>query len=75
MISIAPMVDISNHHFRTFVRLMTKKAILYTEMKSVDAIINNHRKILPFHESQHPIALQIGGCDPDKLAQAARIGE
>lgn len=49
MISIAPMVDISNHHFRAFVRLMTKKAIVYTEMKSVDAIINNHKKILPFH--------------------------
>lgn len=49
MISIAPMVDISNHHFRAFIRLLTKKAILYTEMKSADAILHNHRKFLPFH--------------------------
>jgi tRNA-dihydrouridine synthase A len=75
MISIAPMIDISNHHFRAFVRLLTKKATVYTEMKSADAVIHNHQTILPFHESQHPIILQIGGCEPAKLAQAARIGE
>lgn len=75
MISIAPMIDISNHHFRAFIRLISKKALLYTEMKSADAIIHNHQQLLPFHHSQHPIILQVGGCHPDKLAEAARIGQ
>ena len=47
-ISIAPMIDISNHHFRAFMRILSKKAILYTEMKSTKAIIHNHERILPF---------------------------
>jgi tRNA-dihydrouridine synthase A len=68
MISIAPMMDISNHHFRTFVRLISKKAVLYTEMKSADAVIHNHPLLLPFHHSHHPIILQIGGSHPNKLA-------
>lgn len=47
-ISIAPMIGISNNYFRAFMRILSKKAILYTEMKSTKAIIHNHAKVLPF---------------------------
>jgi len=67
------MIDVTNTHFRYFMRLLTKKAILYTEMVHHDAIIHSHQWLLPFSPEEHPIVLQLGGCDPDKLAEAAII--
>jgi tRNA-dihydrouridine synthase A len=55
-------------------RLITKKATLYTEMYHHGAVINNHKHILPFNPIEHPIVLQLGGCDPKLLAEAAKIG-
>lgn len=69
------MIDITNAHFRYFIRLITKKAILYTEMIHHDAVIHNHLNLLPFNVEEHPIVLQLGGSDPEKLAEAAVIGE
>ena len=74
--AIAPMMDWTDRHCRFFHRLMTKRALLYTEMIVADAIIHGDRDyLLGFDESEHPVALQLGGSDPEKLAEAAKIGE
>jgi tRNA-dihydrouridine synthase A len=73
--SIAPMMDWSDRHCRYFHRLMTKNALLYTEMVVVDAILHGDLdRHLGFSEAEHPIALQLGGSEPGKMAKAARIG-
>ena len=70
------MMDGTDRHCRYFHRLMTKRARLYTEMITADAIINGDRNfLLGFHETEHPVALQLGGSEPRKLCEAARIGE
>jgi tRNA-dihydrouridine synthase A len=69
------MIDITNAHFRYFMRLITKKATLYTEMLHHDAVIHSHDHLLPFNQDEHPIVLQLGGSDPDKLAEAAVLGQ
>ena len=75
-ISIAPMVDITDRHFRYFCRLLTKKSILYTEMVTSSAIIHGDRnKILDFHPYEKPISLQIAGCDKKEIAEAVKIAE
>lgn len=75
-ISIAPMVDITDRHFRYFCRILTKKSILYTEMITSSAIIHGDRnKILEFHPFEKPIALQIAGCDKKEIAEAVKIAE
>lgn len=72
--AIAPMMDWTDRHCRFFHRLMTKRALLYTEMVVCDAIIHGNRNyLLEFDMEEHPVALQLGGSDPDKLAQAAKI--
>ncbi len=73
--SIAPMIDISNTHFRYFIRLITKTAVVYTEMLHHDAVLHSHHFLLPFSPEEHPIVLQLGGSDPEKLAEAAKLGE
>ncbi|MGI9400783.1 MAG: tRNA dihydrouridine(20/20a) synthase DusA [Rhizobiaceae bacterium] len=74
--AIAPMMDWTDRHCRFFHRLITKKALLYTEMVVADAVIHGDRdRLLGYDGSQHPVALQLGGSEPHKLAQAARIGE
>ncbi|XP_024380441.1 uncharacterized protein [Physcomitrium patens] len=74
--SVAPMMDWTNNHFRTIARLMSKHAWLYTEMV-VDDTINyqqdNLDMILKFPESHHPIVLQLGGCNPEKLFRASQL--
>ncbi|MEQ1578125.1 MAG: tRNA dihydrouridine(20/20a) synthase DusA [Hyphomicrobium sp.] len=73
---IAPMMEWSDRHCRYFHRLITRDALLYTEMVTADAVIRGKREqLLGFSNEEHPIALQLGGSDPEKLAQAARIGE
>jgi tRNA-dihydrouridine synthase A len=74
--SVAPMMDWTDRHCRVFHRLMTRRARLYTEMLTTGAILHGDRaRLLGFDESEHPIALQLGGSDPRELATAARIGE
>jgi tRNA-dihydrouridine synthase A len=73
--SIAPMMDWTDRHCRYFHRLLTRHALLYTEMVTSAAIIHGKReKLLGFHPAEHPVALQLGGSDPAELAKAAEIG-
>ncbi|WP_336279239.1 tRNA dihydrouridine(20/20a) synthase DusA [Bartonella sp. CB175] len=74
--AVAPMLDWTDRHCRFFYRLLTKKALLYTEMIVADAVIHGVREqLLALNSNEHPIALQLGGSDPQKLAEAARIAE
>ncbi|MCV3208316.1 tRNA dihydrouridine(20/20a) synthase DusA [Mesorhizobium sp. YC-39] len=75
-LAIAPMMDWTDRHCRFFHRQLTRQALLYTEMVVADAIIQGAReRLLGFDDAEHPVALQLGGSDPCKLAEAARIGE
>ncbi|WP_375696380.1 tRNA dihydrouridine(20/20a) synthase DusA [Bartonella sp. AP331QHHD] len=74
--AVAPMLDWTDRHCRFFYRLLTKKALLYTEMMVADAVIHGVREqLLAFSDKERPVALQLGGADPRKLAEAARIAE
>ncbi len=71
----APMIDWSDSRYRYFARQLTRNALLYTEMIVADAILRGNReRLLSYHPAEHPVALQLGGSDPAKLAEAARIG-
>lgn len=73
--AVAPMLDWTDRHCRYFHRLLTRRSLLYTEMVVADAAIHGRKEfLLGFDEAEHPLALQLGGSSPDKLAQAARIG-
>ena len=75
-VSVAPMMDWTDRHCRWFHRRLTKNTLLYTEMVVADAVIHGPReRLLGFDDIEHPVALQIGGSDPQKLAEASRIGE
>ena len=75
-LAIAPMMDWTDRHCRFFHRRLTRRALLYTEMVVADAAIHGDRqRLLGFDIDEHPVALQLGGCDPARLAEAARIGE
>ena len=70
------MMDWTDRHCRFFHRLLTRRALLYTEMLTTGAILHGDRaRLLGFDAAEHPVALQLGGCDPAALAQSARIGE
>lgn len=72
--AVAPMMDWTDRHCRYLHRLLTKRALLYTEMVVADAVIHGDReKIIGFDPVEHPVALQLGGCEPEKLAAASRI--
>jgi tRNA-dihydrouridine synthase A len=74
--SVAPMMDWSDRHCRFFHRQMTKRALLYTEMVTAQAIRHGDReRLIGFDPREQPVALQIGGSDPELLAEAARWGE
>ncbi|MDI1325979.1 MAG: tRNA dihydrouridine(20/20a) synthase DusA [Brevundimonas sp.] len=74
-LSIAPMMDWTDRHCRAFHRALTTNALLYTEMVTAPAILHgDHQRLLGFDAVEHPVALQLGGSDPDQLAEAARIG-
>ncbi|MHA6642348.1 tRNA dihydrouridine(20/20a) synthase DusA [Mesorhizobium sp. A623] len=76
VIAVAPMMDWTDRHCRFFHRQLTRHALLYTEMVVADAAIHGTReRLLGFDATEHPVALQLGGSDPAKLAQAAHIGE
>src|SRR3954451_7106233 len=70
------MMDWTDSRCRVFHRHLTRRALLYTEMLTTGAIIHGDReRLLGFDDAEHPVALQLGGSDPHKLAEAARIGE
>ncbi|MFT4961388.1 MAG: tRNA-dihydrouridine synthase A [Paracoccaceae bacterium] len=70
------MMDWTDRHCRYFHRLMSGQALLYTEMVTAPALVRGGAlHLLAFSPQEHPIALQLGGSDPDELARAARLGE
>jgi len=70
------MMDWTDRHCRVFHRGLTRRALLYTEMVTTGAVLNGDRqRLLGFDPAEHPVALQLGGSEPDDLVQAARIGE
>ncbi len=74
-LSVAPMMDWTDTHCRNFHRLLAPHARLYTEMVHANAVIHgDRRRLLAKDDTQHPVALQLGGSEPALLAQAARIG-
>jgi tRNA-dihydrouridine synthase A len=76
IISIAPMMDYTDRHFRYVMRKITKKTLLYTEMITTQAIIHGDRhKLLDFSEEEKPVSLQLGGDNPQELGECAKIGE
>ena len=73
--SVAPMMDWTDRHCRFFHRLLTRRALIYTEMITTAAIVHGDRaRLLGYDPAEHPVALQLGGCDPRALADCARIG-
>jgi tRNA-dihydrouridine synthase A len=73
--SIAPMMDWTDRHCRFLHRLLTTRALLFTEMVTSAAIAHGRRdQLLGYDQSEHPLALQLGGSDPRELAEATRIG-
>jgi len=73
---IAPMMEWTDRHCRFFHRLLTRKALLYTEMLTTGAVLRGDRaRLLGFDPFEQPVALQLGGCDVQALAASARIGE
>lgn len=74
-VAIAPMMDWTDRHCRVLHRRLTRRALLHTEMITADAIVHGDReRLIGFSPEEHPVALQLGGSDPAKLAEAARIG-
>ena len=73
-VSIAPMVDVTDKHFRYFMRLITKKALLYTEMVTCQGIYHgDSERLLGFNEIEHPLALQIAASTIEQIKQAMPI--
>lgn len=75
-LSVAPMMDWTDRHCRYFHRLLTKRTRLYTEMVTTGALIHGDvARHLDYNNSEHPIALQLGGSEPADLAHCARLAE
>ncbi|HBH11474.1 MAG TPA: tRNA dihydrouridine(20/20a) synthase DusA, partial [Gammaproteobacteria bacterium] len=75
-LSIAPMMDHTDKHFRYLMRLLTKHSVLYTEMITTGALIHgNHKQFLDFNPEEHPIAIQLGGNSPKDLTKCAQMAE
>ena len=73
---MAPMMDRTDRHERFFLRYLSKKAYLYTEMINANAVLfGTQNELLKFNECEHPLAIQLGGNDPIKLSEAATISE
>ncbi|AWB68619.1 tRNA dihydrouridine(20/20a) synthase DusA [Saccharobesus litoralis] len=69
--SVAPMLDWTDKHCRYFYRLMTKHAVLYTEMVTTGAVIHGQNDYLAYDQAEHPVVLQLGGSDPVAMAECA----
>ncbi len=75
-ISIAPMMEWTDRHYRFFMRLITKKTLLYTEMITTPAILLGDRdRFLSYSKVELPLAIQLGGDNPDQLAECSVIAE
>ena len=75
VVATAPMMDWTDRHCRVFHRALSREVVLYTEMVVADAAIHGPKdRLLGFSEVEHPVVLQLGGSDPGKLEEAARIG-
>ncbi len=75
-LSVAPMMDWTDRHCRAFHRVLSRRALLYTEMVTTGAVIHGDReRLLGYDQVEHPVALQLGGSEPADLAASARIGE
>ena len=76
LVSVAPMMDYTDRHFRYFLRQISRRVLLYTEMITCAAIVHGDRqKLLDYSPAEHPLALQLGGDDPQQLAVCAEIGQ
>ncbi len=76
VLSIAPMMERTDRHFRFFFRQVSRRALLYTEMVPAKGVILGDReRLLAYDDCEHPLALQVGGDDPAELAECARIAE
>lgn len=74
--SVAPMMDWTDRHCRYFLRLLSRKALLYTEMVTTGALLHGDReRFLRHDEGEHPLALQLGGSNPQELASCTRMAE
>ena len=74
--SVAPMMERTDRHCRYFLRLISRRALLYTEMIVAEAIVRNEpSRFLAFRPDERPVALQLGGSDPETLARAAERAE
>lgn len=70
------MMDCTDRHYRFLARLISSRALLYTEMLTTGAVIfGNAGKLLDYHDAEHPVVLQLGGSDPAAMARCARIAE
>jgi tRNA-dihydrouridine synthase A len=73
-LSVAPMMDYTDRHFRFFLRQISRQTLLYTEMITTAAILHGDRqRLLEFSLAEKPVALQLGGDDPQALAYCAQI--
>lgn len=73
---VAPMMDLTDRHCRYFLRLLSREALLYTEMVTTGALLHGDRhRFLRHDPAEQPLALQLGGSDPAALASCARLGE
>ncbi len=76
ILSVAPMMDWTDRHCRAFHRVLTRRALLYTEMITTGAVLHGDReRLMGFSAIEHPVALQLGGSEPAALAESARIAE
>jgi tRNA-dihydrouridine synthase A len=74
--SVAPMMEWTDRHCRYLHRLLTRHAWLYTEMVTAEAVLRGDRaRLIGFDPFEHPVALQLGGAEPARLAEASRIAE
>ena len=74
-LSVAPMMDWTDRHCRYLHRLLSRETLLYTEMVTAPALVRGQAlHLLEFNAEEHPVALQLGGSDPQELAEAARLG-
>jgi tRNA-dihydrouridine synthase A len=74
--SVAPMMDWTDRHCRAFHRVLSRRALLYTEMAVDQAVLHGDvERLIGFDRAEHPVAIQLGGADPATLAEASRIAE
>jgi len=75
-LSVAPMMDVTDRHCRYFLRQISRRTVLYTEMVTAGALLHGDvERHLRFHPEEHPVALQLGGCDPEALSQCAQLAQ